>query len=318
MATDKILISILLFLTGTNLFCQGVEEQRKYSVPDEKGLNAFITGSQSIAGFSTLHHSDLVYLDIYLDTPDHLLLNNQLSLRFRKRILAEDSVSYGMQLKSEMADVHGIRMEVEETEIDFYKLHTSSGWIPLTDALDLLFTQLEENRFDPNSDETKDAIMLIRSWIDFKSGSSITPFQKLLSLHIQALTPEKISQLTPVLCGIEKRVRSHIYIDTISALHTSVGNNRIAVSVTPDFFIANPSCNWIMESSLDSAVFYPLFDAAKPAVHIYEYEVENKYFIPETGTQLMTDYEIALKNKYRLEIHADSKYKSSMEQFLSE
>ena len=302
------------FTTFASVIAQGTEEQRKYGVPDPVAFSAFIKASGTAGGFSTFHHSEYTYMDIYLDTPDELLFQHGLSLRFRKRFLNDTLVTYGLQLKSEMASDTAVRMEVEEPELDFYQVKTAGGWKPLTEVLDVYFDALAQGPVDFNSQEIVEAFALLQEWIRFKAGGVVTPFQRLLHLQLEGLDLKGVQSLKPVICGVEKRLRSHIYIDPKNAKagEKSVPVNVIPESLRPKFFLEHPDYNWLLESSLDSAVFYPLFESKTPFVAIFEYETENKYFLPATGTLLLSQLEVELKSLFGLQPQSSSKYRTSM------
>lgn len=116
------------------------------------------------------------YEDIYLDTTSFDLYKKGYSLRFRKRTLVNNEISYRLQLKSEMTEISSIRMEVDEPELDFYKIKSNNTWIPLTTNLDQLFKHLDEKNNHTPSRETQTAIDLLNEWVRFKSTAPITPF----------------------------------------------------------------------------------------------------------------------------------------------
>jgi hypothetical protein len=310
-------LAAILFAAYVPAVAQGTEEQRKYAVPDPAVFSAFVNGSGSAGGFSTFHHSDYTYMDIYLDTPDRLLLRNSLSLRFRKRYLSDTVVTYGLQLKSEMTSDTAVRMEVEETELAFYKVKTPGGWLPLTEVLDIYFDALAKGPVDFRSAEISNASSVLEEWIRFKAGGIVTPFRRLMNLHLDGLDLPAVQSLGPVICGVEKRSRSHIYTDPATAGDQlkRIPANAMSESLRPEFFGQHPEYNWLLESSLDSAVFYPLFDSKTPSVEIFEFETENKYCIPATGTQLLSQFEVELKQRFGLQSHSISKYRTSMLEF---
>lgn len=300
------------------LLAQGTEEQRKYVIKDEKALLNFINSSGQLEGLSLYNHSQFTYFDLYLDTPDFDLYKNKLSLRFRKRIFCDSLVTYGLQLKSEMETASSVRMEIEEAQLDFYRVKTDQGWIELSKILDIIFSQIQNNKIDISSKEMHNALSSIQKWIQLNAESTISPFQKIAFLKLNGLEREKIATIRPVLFGSEKRIRSHIYIDpakTIIELRNTPMNS-IALSAVPDFFKKNNTFNWILETSVDSAVFYSLFKTIKTQVEIFEFEVENKYFLPEKGTEIMNLFEKNLKSNFQMENLMDSKYRQSIKKFL--
>ncbi|MES2285902.1 MAG: hypothetical protein V4547_09465 [Bacteroidota bacterium] len=314
------LFKILLFsfISSNMLLAQGTEEQRKYLIKDEKALLNFINSSGQLEGLSLFNHSQYTYFDLYLDTPEFDLYKNKLSLRFRKRIFSDTLVTYGLQLKSEMETYSSVRMEIEEKELGFYRVKTDKGWIELPKILDVIFSQIQNNKFDISSVEFQQALSSIQKWIQLNSGSTISPFQKIAFLKLKGLGTEKIATIKPMIVGSEKRIRSHIYIDpakTIIELR-NMPMNSLELSTVPDFFKKNNSFNWILETSVDSAVFYSLFKTNKTQVEIFEFEVENKYFLHEKGTEIMNLFEKNLKSNFQMENLMDSKYRQSIKKFL--
>ncbi len=300
------------------LLAQGTEEQRKYLIKDEKALLNFINSSEQLEGLSLFNHSQYTYFDLYLDTPDFDLYKNKLSLRFRKRIFSDTLVTYGLQLKSEMETYSSVRMEIEEKELGFYRVKTDKGWVELPKILDVIFSQIQNNKFDISSVEFQQALSSIQKWIQLNAESTISPFQKIAFLKLKGLGTEKIVTIKPMIVGSEKRIRSHIYIDpakTIIELR-NMPMNSLELSTVPDFFKKNNSFNWILETSVDSAVFYSLFKTNKTQVEIFEFEVENKYFLHEKGTEIMNLFEKNLKSNFQMENLMDSKYRQSIKNFL--
>jgi len=319
MAINKIFkILLFSFISSNMLLAQGTEEQRKYVIKDEKALLNFINSSGQLEGLSLYNHSQYTYFDLYLDTPDFDLYKNKLSLRFRKRVFNDSLVTYGLQLKSEMETVSSVRMEIEEAQLDFYRVKTDQGWIELPKILDIIFSRIQNNKIDISSKEMQYALSSIQKWIQLNAESTISPFQKIAFLKLKGLEREKIATIRPVLFGSEKRIRSHIYIDpakTIIELR-NMPMNSLALSAVPDFFKKNNTFNWILETSVDSAVFYSLFKTNKTQVEIFEFEVENKYFLHEKGTEIMNLFEKNLKSNFQMENLMDSKYRQSIKKFL--
>lgn len=160
----------------------------------------------------------------------------------------------------------------------------------------------------------------INSWIAFKVGSSIPPFQKLSHLNLPGLDSVGMKNISPVLFGSETRKRSDVYIDTenTNSFYKSIGMNQIAIADKSPFLQLNPTYNWILETSLDSAIFYPLIPTPVTQAVVYEFEVENKYFIPETGSKIMDQFEASLKKYFLCNNEIDSKYSRSLKIFQSQ
>jgi hypothetical protein len=295
----------------------GTEDQRKYSTANIAVLDSFIVHSGHLDGLSTYYESQLTYFDIYLDTPDYLLFKNQYSFRFRKRNLGAGVSTYAFQLKSEMDTGSSVRMEIDESELEIYKVKTDIGWLPLTKVLDYFFTQLENKRPDPNSQETKQGIIYLENWIQFKANGCVTPFQKLLHLKIPGIDSNSIKTLRPTIYGFDKRKRSHVFIDTANTTKTlkAFKMNQIPPSEELSFFKSHPSYNWVLETSLDSAVFYPLFTTTVSESYVSEFEVENKYYLHDKGSLIMDQFEKSLETTFHLEKQMDSKYCRSIKKF---
>jgi hypothetical protein len=266
---------------------------------------------------STSYNAQYIYYDIYLDTPDFTLFKNQYSLRFRKRNFGAAGVTYSLQLKSEMDTGSSVRMEVDEPDLNLYKIKTAKGWITLTSALDVFFHQIETKSVDPQSAEIRNASANIQTWIAFKVGGTVAPFQKLLHLNLPGLDSVKMKTLSPVLFGSETRKRSDVYIDTANttAALKKTEMNHVVYSDKSSFLQHHPGYNWIMETSLDSAIFYPLVSTSVKRAVVYEFEVENKYFIPETGSKIMDLFEAGLKKYFLCINEKDSKYCRSLKKF---
>jgi hypothetical protein len=314
MATKRFSIFFLfLFITGS-CFCQ-FEEQRKYQLSKPDSVLKFIKSSGQLSGFSTYNHSEDTYFDLYLDTPDFSLAENHLSLRFRKRKFSSTlPASYGFQLKSEMENAGGLRMEVEETDLSIYRVQSDKGWIPLKSVLDIFFSQAEENTFLKDSPEIVQATQQLQSWIRMHAGGPVIPFQKISHLELKGLDAKSLQTLTPVMCGMVKRLRSHIFINPKTSPIKNIPQNPLLPDGLPYFFIEN-NYNWVLESSLDYASFYPLIEAKIPKVELCELEVENKYAVKSTGTELMNIFEKGLKEKFGVTNGMDSKYLQSLKKF---
>jgi hypothetical protein len=318
MKLNRYSLFLFFLLTGNFLFSQ-VEEQRKYNFSNADSIKRFIRSSGTIDGLSTHYHSEDVYYDLYLDTPDFSLAQNHMSMRFRKRKFESNMVTYEFQLKSEMENASGLRMEVEETELNIYKVKTGQGWVSLTKVLDVFFWQLEQDYVDPKSPDIVLATQQLQSWIQTNAPGPIVPFQKLSHLHLKGLDAERIKTLTPVLYGSSRRLRSHIYIDRDSSTeaYKSIPKNRPAT--LPYFFVATAGDpNWVLESSLDFATFYPVIESKISSVQLCEFEVENKYFVRETGTKVMDGFEKSLKERFGAVNGIDSKYLQSLKKFRGE
>lgn len=309
---------IVLLLTGL-LRAQGTEEQRKYVVNDTAAFRAFVLASDTIGGFGMRFHSEYTYSDIYLDTPDRWLYQNGFSLRFRRRMDHDTLVGYGLQLKSEMETAQSARMEIEDNELAVFGVPTENGWIPLPEVLDVLFAAIDSGDPNVNDPAYSKALAQLQQWIRFKAGGVVAPFRQLgKEMQSRNQDAKAVATLEPVCGGTERRLRCHIFIDpqhTLGSL-TGVTPYRRSLSELPVWFSEHPELIWTMESSLDDAVFYALSGTnAGKEVHIFEYELENKYPVRSEGTPLINQFEFALNKRFSLTPHLDSKYRTCVEAF---
>lgn len=318
---NKLLNTVILFSSFCSFttFAGGLEEQRKYVfAKDNQSIKSLIQ-SGNLDGMSVKGHSTYTYFDIYLDTEDFSLFNNNLSLRIRKRFFAEGVVEYGMQLKSEMTKNGDARMEVEEDELNFHRIYDSNTIHNLKDIVSEMFTYFEyEMNGKLNSHFNEDSFLqersrLINVWAKFKMKSAIAPFQKLVR---SGITLDKLKTLRPVLIGVSKRSRSHIFIDmnnTSDQFALFLPSQRSQLE-TPDL-VKGRQLIWTMESSLDNAKFYSLF-SSKEYYQINEYEVENKYLPHEQSRKLLDTFEKGLISEHGGKVNLDSKYRQSMKYFI--
>lgn len=313
METRKLILALVLLSIFPLAFAQ-TENQQKFRVDDYEGLELFIRNSQSTASLSTHFHSDDTYYDLYLDSPDFFLLKNGMSLRFRKRVPGntKKAPTYAFQLKSEMDSLTSIRMEVEETELDFYMLKSGEKWIALSELLDSIFFYIEQTPEQPLTPKTTAAFDLLHRWIKFKAGGAIAPFQKLLFLGFSL---EEIQSLRPVTSGKTRRMRSHIYSTSNQSEMLDIAQNRIKANKLPKFFKKKAENTWLLESSLDRAIFYPMYPGKIRQAQIFEYELENKYYLEEEGERLRRIYAAELSNRFSLTAKLDSKYRQAIDAF---
>lgn len=317
MGTKSFVLFLCISLLGISAaVVPGTEDQRKFAVPDLQLLDSFIINSEAAGDLHTQYEGAYMYYDIYLDTPDFDLYKNQLSLRFRKRELGTES-TYSLQLKSEMDTGSSVRMEVEEPELDIYKVKRGENWVPLISALNVLFNQLKEKNIQPDGEKAQKAIAEIQGWVQLKIEGPVAPFQKLSHLQLKGLNTEKLKTIRPVVYGSDVRKRSHVYLDTL-ALRGEFKGQRFANKTgaeLPYFFGRNPNYIWALETSLDAAVFYPILKSKAEKLLINEYEVENKYFDHGKGTLMMNSFENYLIKNFKLSKNKDSKYYNSVKTF---
>lgn len=304
-------ITLLLVFT---CFGQGIETQRKYGFDEGSDFASFVRNGDELAGFSSYHHADLRYFDLYFDTPNFDLAEKGYSLRMRKKEAGEGGFAYVFQLKSEMETTNGVRMEVEETELDFYYLFHKDLRIDLAQFLDLLFGEMQNLKENGTIANYQLYLDELARWIEFKAGAPLVPFQKLHFLMPDLFSIEGIKKLRPVLIGQSVRSRSHIYLSAENNLEKTgeILINKTIESQTPEFFKTNPKACWLFESSLDESIFYPLFPSSSKSVQLWEYEVENKLPNPEKSLALMREFETHLKTKYGIFNTLNSKYLQSI------
>ena len=315
MATDKkLLLFFLLLFLGHSSFGQNTEEQRKYIFGKDTSIVALLSSINTLNGLQIFPHSIYYYEDIYLDSPTFDLAKKGYSLRFRKRNFEDGTISYSMQLKNEMTELSAIRMEVDEPELDFYKLQKSGEWVSITTVLDQLFAHLSSQNPAEISPATAASIELICEWIRFKAGAPISPFQKIRFLEGDAVGLEIIQKLSPVLVGSSHRSRMHVYVDPkmLKEEWKQLPKNKIAASLLPEFFRINPTFTWLLEASVDASRFYSLVQPQKIPFDIAELEVENKYSEKLEGTKFLDIFEKTLTEDFGLKKEYASKYKQSV------
>lgn len=290
------------------------EEQRKYVLESGEALFDFVNNSENIGALSTEYHSKYSYYDLYIDTPDLDLYQKGFSLRFRKRFISKDTITYGFQLKSEMASLGAVRMEVEETELDYYRIKENNEWVSVSTLLARFFQRLDEGAA---MDEEGDHILeLLHNWIRQKATAAIAPFQKLRTVDADFWTEDKIGLLQGVLYGKSIRMRSHVYIDPRKkGEFASLQHNQMKLTDLSPFLAANLDFNWVIETSLDSSTFYPTIETDYTKYDLFEFEVENKYMIDSLGTMLMDYFELKLLERFALKGEMASKYKQSINYF---
>lgn len=304
----KYLVHIAFLLLAITSFGQ-TEEQLKFSVSTPDEFKAFITSSPQIGELKSLYHSKNNYSDIYLDTPDQILLKNNLSLRFRKRIFDDslNTVTYSMQLKNEMTTTSSIRMEVEEPELDFYFIQNKGNKISLTTLLETIFSHYKANPTKQLSEGTTTAIALIEQWIIDKAEAPVAPFQKLRAL--KEIQLKEIKNLKLVTCGSANRYRSHIYIDDETSARLNIPKNKIKSNKLPIYFLQNTTDNWLLETSFDKAVFYTIGKSPTKRVELVEYEVEQKHYDKTASKAIFELFKSEISQQYIITPKFDSKYK---------
>jgi hypothetical protein len=311
MGIKKTLLVWWLLLPLLQSFGQGVETQKKFAFPQSVSIEEFARNTENSIEFKTHYHSLNLYYDLYVDNENKDLYKMGYSLRFRKRIVNDSIESYTFQLKDEMGLEKETRMEVEETELDFYRVKDGGKWIPLPVVLDTIFNLYSDLGSMPDSNLFFHNLKLIEKWMNIKANGSIAPFQRLR--HIDSLTFDlnKLKSFRPILIGSSLRKRGHIYVDSLYTVKENLPFNRKGKTETPEFFKLNTNFNWLFESSIDNSTFTYLKN--NRAVKIKEYEVENKFIEAEAGLDLLKKYEKIVVNRLGLYIKYDSKYKQSIQ-----
>ncbi|MFO0496246.1 MAG: hypothetical protein ACK50Y_11995 [Flavobacteriia bacterium] len=305
------ILSFLFLIKLTFSHSQGIEDQRKYGVKNIDSFEVSLMKNPTIGGITLLHHSDDFYYDLYLDSPDFILNRNGFSLRFRKRISNENGISYSFQLKSEMLQVNGIRMEVEESDLYFYKLLQDTSVVNLTELIDPLFDFSETKTLTV---EIQKSLETLKQWLIFKSNAPILPFQQLKFLNDALFNDATIGSFIPVLIGKSKRSRFHGVIDPehSDSLHKATIRNQIAFNELPIKLQENIRLNWIFEASLDKSQFFPIEQNPR-TIELLEFEVENKFFISERGAELIDKFQKEAEINYNLTPVTKSKYAQAIE-----
>jgi hypothetical protein len=285
---------------------QEIEDQRKFTIKNTEAFEICINDNPTIGGTTLLFHSNDTYYDLYLDSPDFILKRNGLCLRFRKRISAETGISYSFQLKSEMGLVNSKRMEVEESDLSIYQFVQDTEIVDLIEILDPLFCFADLKIW---TEEILKNAQTLQNWLLFKAGSPILPFQQLISMNEQTFNIQTIGSFRPVLVGKSSRSRFHGVLDTTQngSFYSSIPRNKIPFDRLPNMLQKNSNLNWIFEASFDKSEFIS-FDKFPKTTLLTEFEIENKYSIPETGTQVIDNFQKELEKIHPLITGKLSKY----------
>ncbi len=308
----------MVLLYSVSLFGGTAEEQRKYGLPKNSAFKAHILASQPLGDLKIQFHGTYQYADIYLDTPTKDLYKNNLSLRFRRRMTDTLVNGYDFQLKNELSQQNFIRMEIDEGDLDFYRIKLEVDWVKLTDVLDILFSYPLSEKTMLDSLQNENALDALKLWIFQKADAPIAPFQKLKYLHPNLFTTTSLQSLTPIIIGFSTRHRCHVYYhenDSLSPFF-NFPKNRLKKDDSPPFFTDNPNAIWVSETSLDESLFYRLLGhASGDGFNLSEYEVESKHTNKSIGTKFLDYFEKDLIQSYQLNPTSASKYKQSVEYF---
>lgn len=249
------------------------ESERKFVLNDFDSISNLIRNHGQIGPFGFHYHAEYYYLDIYFDTPQSHLQKHQLSLRMRiqNRPGLKDSLRYTFQLKTEMTTPGAPRLEMEETELDFYLLQHQGATHQLDQFLTLFFQESANDAADFSP-----FLFSFSHWFKQKAGAPLAPFQGLRFLYPQVFTENVIASLTPVCYGAITRTRAHVYLKDSDATFDDVRNKERSLNDIPEFFVLQQNLIWLMELSLDNAVFYDINNPNKRCV-FSELEVESKF-----------------------------------------
>lgn len=292
-----LVVGILIWVNVVS--AQFEERQLKFACPESFNSQTVYSNLDGLNGYSFEEHEAFRYFDIYLDTPDDLLLKSGFSLRMRKRLKSDSIPTYVMQLKNESTDTSSLRIEIEEKELDFYRLFDGNGdTVFVTEILDQLFASMESKTSSEDYEE------LLETWIAQSVSASISPFYYLKYHQPGVFTSDVLATLDLKLIGVSHRRRGYIF--TNKERHPNLNQIVRSNDDTPEFFQQNPNFIWLMETSLDSAIFYSRF-GSNP-ITIREFEVELKYQEIPLGEEIMKEYTQALQTALGLEAIRDSKY----------
>lgn len=311
----KHLFASILFLLSIVVARAQTEEQRKYVFPElsEQTLQTVSIGAV-VNGLTIQQHSVYEYQDLYLDTDDLDLLKRNLSLRIRRRDYGNGTIEYGMQLKSEMLKAGDVRMEIDESELDYmtivYRGQRRSLEGVLNNIFDSFSHKLDSGRVVDLAGDglLQENLEILNAWLRFKAESAIAPLQKLRTL---GLSLAKRQTLAVKLIGRSVRTRSHVYIDrrnTDPELVAFPASSR-ASAETPER-LRDVDRIWTMEASFDRAQFYSIVSNRNHLIN--EFEVENKYLPHANSRELIERFEAGLLSDLGASINLESKYLQSM------
>ena len=302
MGTKNLILGMVLSFT-TVVYSQHDETQIKFQLANTENELDLSQQLNEIEGYQFTFGDTYKYYDIYLDTPEKNLYELGYSLRIRKRVKSESLHTYSMQLKSEATSTSSERVEVEEKELDFYRLIDSEGEIIyLVDLLDSIF-----NSIGTNNDASK-KLNLLESWLMSSANSSITPFQYLRHIDSENFSSESIASLTIQMVGASERKRGYVFVHKNDFKGpTTLGRSK---KETPAFFQENKNLVWLMETSLDKSTFYSAY--SNEQVLLEEFEIELKHKDKVWGAEMLGAYQNLVKEKLDGTIIKDSKYRQSM------
>jgi len=284
MEIKRSLIAIFV-LASFGVLSQPTEEQLKFRLPDSLGEYSLLFGLDGVGGMLATQHSEYFYYDIYLDTPDDLLLKEGWSLRLRKRDKGDSTVSYAMQLKSEMGSANAVRFEIEEKELEFYRwVNASNAVFRVAEIVDNIVAFTDHPLLLKNQESILTHSDHLNQWLTSMVGSTLTPFHFLQFTDPELFTDEVLRQLEVKIVGKSHRIRGDLLFDP----DTRYAHDKMPTKEgeMPVFNVDKKRGIWLLETSLDYAVFYSLDDLNAP-IHLREFEVESKYEDPVFSAYLL-------------------------------
>jgi hypothetical protein len=275
MVIKRFLHITLVWFFGMSLLSGQTESQRKFVFSNYDSIAQLIETNGELGAFGFHQHATYFYFDIYFDTPDKLLQKQQVSMRMRiqYRPGSKDSLNYTFQLKTEMTHPGAPRLEMEESDLDIYRLIFQGKEIRLHQLLEAFKEESQKSAVELNFSAHLTAFT---AWFKQKSGAPIAPFQGLRFLFPKIFTEQVIAALEPVCFGEIRRTRAHVYLKNPDDRLEGVKNKERSLNDLPSFFIANRQLIWLMELSLDRAIFYSIQNPEK-SCSISELELESKF-----------------------------------------
>lgn len=312
MEIKHLLHVVLVWFFGVNLLFGQTESERKFIFSNYDSIAQLIEKNSELGAFGFHQHATYYYFDIYFDTPEKHLQNQQISMRMRiqYRPGSKDSLNYTFQLKTEMIHPGAPRLEMEESDLDIYRLVFRGEEIRLHQLIDVFKQESQKTSSESNFSAHLTAFS---AWFKQKAGAPIAPFQGLRYLFPKIFNEDIIASLKPVCFGETQRTRAHVYLKHPDERLDGVKNKERSLNNVPDFFITNRQLIWLMELSLDRAVFYSVENPEKNCA-LSELEVESKFDESSLkhGNILAFFAETLLQN-FRAEDEIRSKFRQVMD-----
>lgn len=310
MAIKNTIHASILLVLGLNFASGQTESERKFVFSDYTPITALVEGNGGLGAFGFHQHASYIYFDLYFDTPEKHLQKHKLSMRMRIQFRpgAKDSLNYTFQLKTEMTHPGAPRLEMEESDLDIYRIGFGGKDCRLHELLEAFKT--EGQKSNPNFDPHIAAFSL---WFKQKAGAPIAPFQGLRYLFPKVFTSDVIASLRPLCYGETRRTRAHVYLKNAEHKLEGVRNKERTLNNIPAFFLKHRHLIWLMELSLDHAEFHSIEPNSK-ICKFSELEVESKFDESTLKQGNILDYfaETLLQN-FKAEDEIRSKFKQVMD-----